>query len=628
MAPDKINLKSFFLLAALAFNSLLLNTYRFDYNILTSWLRKENNPELFRNDFFINTVSKVEISWFYEIVKKISAYIDIPILFFSIHILSLFLMCLFLFRIAAFLTGNRVAAYASVLMFSMGIRQWVAGAPQIYYFFVHHSAFSLPFFLLIIALFFKERYILSFFLLGLMANFHLMFVIYVLVALSIPFLFSLYDRRLSLKNAGICIVAFIISAIPSIYHALQFSGQFVVTDEWFKVVKWTVWIHILPSKWDISIIRNFIVYILCFATAFRVYPKSVFKKNLIGMFSAIAIFCAAGTFFVEIYPISIFTQLQVWRSTWIFFILSIPVFANFIYLTWGKTLLSRFAAISTLLVYAGYVSVDFNDPRCFYETPFWMLPCFMLLCITAGNFNITPFFKKISSLFILIFSSVVMVQTLLPRFEGSFFDIGGKRLSILFLAFLVSLLFSSNFVRSMNVRGKSAVALCSMILVFAFVVNLRQGPYFPLKGYEEERRTDWIDLQFFVRDNTSKDALFIVPPYLAYPDFRFYSQRASFGDWVDGGFAIYLGSEFAREWSKRMKATGLDLKEIYDDSFAHEKRQYQSLNSDEIMETAIKYNVQYFVAQGEKELPFVKAYENDTFTLYELPKGADHKTGK
>lgn len=618
MTSVKLTWKTYSLLAALTINSLLLNGYRYDYNILTSWLRKENNPEFYENDFFINTVSKVEISWFYEIVKKISAYVDLPLLFFSIHIISLSLMCFFLFLIAYELTGRRITAYASVLMFSMGIRQWVAGAPQIYYFFVHHSAFSLPFFLLIIAMFLKRKFVLSFFLLGLMANFHLMFVIYVSVALSIPFLLAIYEKRCSLKKAGMCLIAFLIPAIPSIYHTLQVSGQFVVSEEWFRIVKWTIWIHILPSKWNFEIIRNFAVYLLCFSTAFKAYPKNDNKKNLCAMFAGIAVFCMAGTFFVEVYPLSIFTQLQAWRSTWIFFILSIPVFANFITLSWSKSFLSKFAAISTLLVYGGYVSTEFNNPRCYFETPYWMLPFFMLLCITAGGFNISLNFKKIASVFLAVFSIIILAETLFSRFEGWYFDIGMRRLFILALALSAALLFSSGFIINLKENGKNTASVFVMIVIFTAVILLRGGTYFPLKGYVDGREGEWEKLQFFVRNNTPRNALFIVPPYLAYPDFRFYSQRASFGDWVDGGFSVYLGSEFAKEWSERMKSIGLDGSTFYDESFELERQQYASLKPDEIIKTGKKYGAQFFVSHKRNNLPFEKIYENKTFILYKI----------
>ncbi|RMF94484.1 MAG: hypothetical protein D6734_07690, partial [Candidatus Schekmanbacteria bacterium] len=621
LASERITIKSYLLLLALTVNSLFLNGYRFDYNILTSWLRKQSNPELFKNDFFVNTVDKVQISWFYEVIKRLSFYIDLSILFFLVHIFSLTLMCFFLFYLAYELTGKKIIGYASVLMFSMGIRQWVAGAPQVYYFFVHHSAFSLPFFLLILTLFFKGKRILAYFLLGVMTNFHLLFDMYVLVALSIPLLLAVYEKRCTIKEFVYLIIAFLIPAIPAINHAVQFSGEFKATPEWFRIVRWTIWIHILPSKWGFEIIRNFLVYFLCFFVAFRVYPNKEHKKNVASVLAGLGIFCAVGTFFVEVVPTQLFTQIQVWRSTWIFFILSIPIFANFIYLTWSDSLISKFASISTLLVFGGYVTTQFNDPRCYYETPFWMLPFFMLLSITVGDFNVSEKFRKASSIFIIIFSFIILGETLIPAFEGKYFDIGARRLFVLLLALGSALLFSWDFIKNLPSNRQVAVAILNLIAVFSAVILLRGGVYFPLKGYMDGREGDWERIQFYVRDNTPIDALFIVPPYLAYPDFRFYSKRASFGDWVEGGFSVYLGSEFAEGWARRMADIGLDGRTFFDESFQLERKQYASLSAQRIIEAGYKYGADFFVADKRKgqTLPFEKLYENKSFALYKIP---------
>ena len=248
-----------------------------------------------------------------------------------------------------------------------------------------------------------------------------------------------------------------------------------------------------------------------------------------------------------------------------------------------------------------------------------MLPFFMLLCIVTGGFNISLNFKKITSVFLALFSIIVLAETVFSRFEGLYFDIGMRRLFILVLALSAAFVFSSGFIQSRKEHGKNTAAIFVMIAIFTAVIILRGGAYFPLNGYVDGREGEWEKLQFFVRDNTPRNALFIVPPYLAYPDFRFYSHRASFGDWVDGGFSVYLGSEFSEEWSERMASIGLDGSTLYDESFQLERQQYASLSPEKIIETGKKYGAQYFVAHKRNDLPFEKIYENRTFILYKIP---------
>jgi len=618
VAAEKPRLKEYLIIAGLALNSLLLNGYRYDYNLLVSWLNSNNNRELFTRDLFVNTIDKFEISFFYSIVEKLSAFIDLPILFFLIHIMTLYLACVFLFRLSSFIADSNIAGYLSVLLFSMGIREWVVGAPQIYYFFVHHSAFSLPFFFLALELFLRGNVVASLFLLGILSNFQMMYASFIGTAFAFAVPLKMKHESLSFKKLFCGAAAFIIPAIPVILKVLTGASGFTVGDEWYKVVKWVLWIHIYPSMWGFEMYRNFIVYIICFAVAFRAYPAGLIKNTIKSMLAGVAFLCFLGTFFVEVVPVPLFIQLHLWRSTWIFFIFSIPVFSNFILRTFGESLLSKFAAVSTALVFAGYVTIRYNDPRCFFYTPYWMLPLFVLLCLVSGSFNVPEGFKKTGRIFIGILAVVVMAESTIPYIRGSFFDIGVSRLLMFVAALSFASLLSIPAVKSFNRNRRFAFTSLLCVCISLLVISVRGGAYLPVKGYYDGRMGEWIELQLYARDHTPVDSLFIVPPYRASPDFRFYSHRASLGDWVDGGFAIFFGNDYAKEWLSRMNSIGLDGSTLYDEGLDLERKQYAGLNEKKVLDAARRFGADYVVTEKGSALPFKKIYENSRFVLYKI----------
>ena len=116
----------------------------------------------------------------------------------------------------------------------------------------------------------------------------------------------------------------------------------------------------------------------------------------------------------------------------------------------------------------------------------------------------------------------------------------------------------------------------------------------------------------FAQENTPKDALFIIPPYLN--DFGIYSKRATLGDWAEGSSIIYLDNDYAQQWLERMKDLG--WKTIWDAVTG-----YNALSTETIAAVSRKYNAQYVVTEKPKTLDLPVLYENKGFMLYEVPLG-------
>jgi hypothetical protein len=109
--------------------------------------------------------------------------------------------------------------------------------------------------------------------------------------------------------------------------------------------------------------------------------------------------------------------------------------------------------------------------------------------------------------------------------------------------------------------------------------------------------------------NSQKDDLFIIPPYMN--DFGIYSQRATIGDWAEGGNIIYLDGRFAREWFDRMYDLGWRKR-------FGAKEGYGALTTDEVRRAARKYGAAFVITEKPKEFSLPKLYENKEFILYRL----------
>ena len=607
------------LLGIITFNSILLNSYRYDYNIYLSLITARENSSLYKRDIFIQTLSKQKIGWFWDISGVLSKYLSKEIAFFLIHIIILYFTIYAIYSLSLTLFKKPSVAYLSVILYSLGIRQWIVDGPQIYYFFVHHSSFSLPFLIFAINYFISGRYLISFFLAGLIVNFQLMYAFFVLFLFLIYFLLNM--KKIGRKTLVSSVLAFIIPAIPGLISLFSNLGKIEVGKEWYEVVKWTLWIHIYPSTWGFDMFRNFFVFLLAFLISLKIFPPCEEKRKILTFLLGISLLCLAGTVFVEYKPLPAIIQLHLWRSTWIYFILALCFVCNFLISSFKDNLFGRFGVCGAGLVISSFVTTQFNNPRCYYETPYWLLPLFLLLIIVSDSTFNSWKMRFPAWLFVFLVFAVILISTIPLRNRGYFFDIGLGRL-ILFSACFIFLALIAAIEKYLKINSKKKF-LIIISLVFAIIFNFvviykRNGFSVYFKGYDEKNPTPWVDMQLYAKRNTPTDSLFIVPPYTAYPDFRMFSERASFGDWIDGGFTIFFGNDYGKKWLERMKDLGLSGETDFDVGLERERREYNSISTEGFLRIAKKYDTNYVVVEKPKELSLPLIYENRKYRLYAL----------
>jgi hypothetical protein len=141
-------------------------------------------------------------------------------------------------------------------------------------------------------------------------------------------------------------------------------------------------------------------------------------------------------------------------------------------------------------------------------------------------------------------------------------------------------------------------------------------------------RTAWEDAQFWARDHTSRDALFITPPniwWLYTSDWRVFSERstlATLSDLLEVAFA----PDYMAVWKPRFEALAPDsLERFRGDLF--ENRQitgdaFYSLTTADFQGLAARFGADYLVVARSHEYALPVVYENADYRIYSLGGGA------
>ena len=138
-------------------------------------------------------------------------------------------------------------------------------------------------------------------------------------------------------------------------------------------------------------------------------------------------------------------------------------------------------------------------------------------------------------------------------------------------------------------------------------------------------RTDWEAAQFWARDNTPREALFITPPqiwWLYQSDWRVFSERstvATLSELLEAAFA----PEYLDYWRPRFEALAPGaLEQFRGDYFANKRitaAAFYGLTTADFERLAGQYGADYLVVEKSHTYDLPVAYENAGYTIYVLP---------
>jgi len=589
------------LLLLLTCHAFIMNGYYSSHRFLTvatyfSSIRNLLNPELFKNSIYIQAVNRVNlrIGLFYDMLPYILTHIDLET-FALIHTaVSLFFMLAGIYALASMITRSRSTAIVATLLYTTQLNNWTLGSPAPYLNFFHHGLpYTYPLIVWSMVFFFRGRYGTALFLTGISYNFHPMCTLFLLCAYA---LFWLVNRRdFPFKLTLLCMCAFALPALPGVIKTINHMGSGGHGALWLEGVRLVAGYTCNPSTWSRGQFLKAALFLVlaCFAVA--AFPDRGTSRTVTIFWSAVALMCLVGTICADIVPIAFIIKLSLWRSTVIYLYLAI------IFIAWASLRIGKqspahgLLAITVLALLTGYIP----------QLPQRLLTILLPVIILALATGKSPAWRKRCAVLAGAVLTVLCVAAVIKHPNGIW-------LSVFMLSALLFLAAGASPVAG---RPQSLALWGLFLLLFdTAVLTAQGGPKIYYQGYLQGKLDPWAEIQFFSRDISQQDDLFIVPPLCN--DFYHYSQRAVLGDWAEGSTLLYLDNQFTEEWFERMRALGWTTPNNAEEGF-------NRLTTADIKKVAAKYGASFVVTEKPKTFELPKAYENSRYILYHVPGCSD-----
>lgn len=204
----------------------------FDQAAHIPFLKKFADPSLFPNDRFLD-LRFLHYSYFWFLFQPFYQFGVLEVAMFITHLIATYATFWVLWALSDTLFHNPITSVISIAALAfphLGFGGW-----PVFEFSLLNRTFVLPFLLLSIILFLRQRFLLAFAILGLMYNLHVISVNFVLAM----FLFDciIEWRRIGWRNIVLGIMLFIVAALPVlIWRLIGSPVDFSLRPEWYSVV--------------------------------------------------------------------------------------------------------------------------------------------------------------------------------------------------------------------------------------------------------------------------------------------------------------------------------------------------------------------------------------------------------
>lgn len=516
----------------------------FDQVIHIPFLKKLSNPSLYPGDPFLDLRNyHYSYFWYFLIPLYKSGLLEISMFF--LHLISVYLTYWSLWRLSKTLFDNPLSSFLSIIAFiipHIGFATF-----PVFEFSLLNRSFVLPFLLLTIDYYLKNKYLVTFFILGLMYNLHVISVNFVLAMILFDMIIQI--NKVKFKNIVFGIFTFFVFALPVLIWKFGNSKiDFSINREWFEIIYNGFMYHIyavITAKPLILLIviggfSLFFSFFISLKKSQSKYNSSIINFMICGLL--ILILEAVVSLWL---PVTIIIQSQVVRVGVLIIIFTYLYASNYL----SQIILKQKNTTSVLLVLSGLIM------------------------------SVTPISLSIS-------------------LAGHFFNTKTKVKYILIILIMII--------------GVIYLSLTKILDIWRPEINI-----YPINN-------DLNKAQLWAKNNSLKEDVFIVPPYLWWfynTGWRVLSERSIIVDLSD-----LLESSFYPPhldyWLPRFEdvAPGAlsQFKGDYFENVKITKKAYNSLTEKDILRISNKYNAKYFVSEKSNQYDFSVVYENSGFIIYKI----------
>ncbi|MEW5861846.1 MAG: DUF6798 domain-containing protein [Cyanobacteriota bacterium] len=521
-----------------------------------------NNPSLYPNDPFGATLPYYSSTLWYG-VALLHRFIPLEPVLLTLFLFERILVIYAAGRLAqAFAPQSKLAVVGAMALLALAISP-IVGSGTIVEDYFEQTGFCIPFFLLAIASFYKERPLPCVIWLAIGFNLNSMYGVYALTYLGAVFLLDSTYRR-AWKKWMSFFGLFLLLASPAIYlTAAAFGREAVDKQLWLAASKFRFPHHLYPLGWSSQSFAQFGILIVLLSVILYQNRQRVGK---------------------------LFNYSVIWAGVSVFWVLYAFVAA---YIAKSPSMIVMHPGRATDLWYclAGIALIS---------------GCAVQLEASRG--------KARWLLSAIVFGSSLLIWY---QFVGTY----------IIAVCLIALTFRPVWYYVLGRGSTNRVALLLTLVVFmmglkSFRYRVSQTGSFdaalirrPSSSMEEV--VNWTSA------NTPLDAQFLVelvsdPSLPGWEEFRGLAKRPVFVTWKDGS-AILWDRPYVQAWAERLNALGFDItKEDSTNAKDRLKIMYEELRDDDIQRLQSRFPINYWIVPVDHPSAFPVAFQNQSYKVLKL----------
>lgn len=566
-------LKTFFIIFLICLTVFIVRYKGYGMSDMTEHMPlvyHDADSENFKNDWFVNSASELNVRKGFSVVVN---FLNHFIGNYEIACMILLFLCMLVFSLGFYnvmllLTKNYRLSLFSIIFPLILYKTGLGGQSFDIVSFIVGSRLAFPIVIWVVYLYLKEKYVLSFFLLGLVSLIHvsLGYLVYGILFLTLIFKKTgmrggkkgrLKEKAVSVLKSLSFFILFSLTLIPILLMNSETKASAPEKILYIFARFKAPW-HFSVFTWPLSFWLWSAFLFILFLIGFKHSRMEEKYKNIFKVIVILSLlYYLAGFIFTELIPLSLAIKINFYRITEFLSIVEFIFISEFSY-----NKLNRF-----------FSAKEFEKDK----SKKTLISLIVLMII-------------INLFYVLLFSPFNVLNKVVL--------LGPLVVFILILVFMF-------FIESRKIRA---------ILIILLVVGLLGYLiYNPLIGrYKQDQEIE--DLFFFIRQNTPKDTILLTPPYII--TFRLKTERAIVVD----SKAFPFNEKGMFEWYDRFLDITDSQDRRYEEGISYKslEKKYGGLNKEKVLNLKEKYNFSYAIFEKPKNMDFPVVYENKRFVVYRI----------
>lgn len=576
-----------------------------DQHVEIPLLKSLIDPGLYAGDYYVESLKKNFTSFFYPLLARLITVEQIPQTYFFLYVVCRYFLFFWIYKMWRLIAQERFTAFLCALSVIL-----LFHIEDFLYRTFSHQEFALPVIFAGFYFFYKERYLIAAAIFGAAANFHALYSFFPFLYMLVYLLWRQTPWKKTLAVAAAGGLAALPVVVWTVIRRLQMEGNAAPpAEEWLKlyylaspqnfIFSWTRLKELADPAAFLQAMEPYLFPAVLFVLNALFLPRFLKARKTLAVILTGWALLVVSFIFTYLFPSRFIIDLNLVRNNqFIYFFITGYFIILLVKLLREKPFFvsALIAAPLPLLRFGNNISVLAG-----------LALIFFLGAETLWNKG-----KKRSAVVGATASAACFAAALIIFFRLGY-TFTAQLVLYAYYASIAAIIINYFFLRR---RDLSFLFLAALIFVSA--MHWMYFHYQQLTLQREGRgfwrlQNAWIDMQNFVRENTPKDALILVPHDMEMGGFRIRSEREIVCSYRDCGI-IGFDYSAAVEWKNRMEQIGAFRVRADSRQRAWAAALFAIRN--------YKVNYIVFVKNADPrpgtDALLKKIYENNIFVLYEV----------